>query len=73
MFNCRRYKLNAVQLREDREGFVVRQGLELVFRLPSTVTFNPVPQVGMTPNHKIGLFQPHYCNFAIVMDCNVDV
>jgi hypothetical protein len=35
--------------------------------------FNTAPHVAVTPNHKIILLLLHNCNFATVMNCDVNI
>jgi hypothetical protein len=35
--------------------------------------FNAVPQVVVTPNHKVIQLLLHSCNFTNVMNCNVNI
>jgi hypothetical protein len=40
---------------------------------PMLRLFNTVPQVVVTPNHKIISLLPHNCNFAAVVNRNVNI
>ena len=44
----------------------------VIFNPPNAEFFNTVPHVVVTPTIKIFLLQPHNCNFAIVMNQNVN-
>ena len=45
----------------------------VVLNLPTVVTFNTVPPAVVTPNHKLILLLLHNCNFATVMDHNINI
>jgi hypothetical protein len=45
----------------------------VVLSLPNAVTFTTVSQVVVTPNHQMLLLLLHICNFASVMNLNVNI
>lgn len=44
-----------------------------VLNLPNNVTFNTVSHTVVTPNYRIISLLLHNCNFAIIMNCSVNI
>jgi hypothetical protein len=54
-------------------AYLLDDSRAVALSLPNAVTFNTVPHVVVTPNHKVIMLLLHNCNFATIMNHHVNI